>query len=425
MRILQLSTHSTLIPRHGGKLRSHHIGRVLEEAGFDVSRIAVCFRAPDDVDDPREPILDVGRLGWGQGKLTVYESTLQYLSDYIPTIVALETPWMLQEFDALVGAAQPDVVLLEHPWTWPLLARLEEVRSGAVRVVYSSQNVEAPLKRRILAEQCVEPPPGLLEGVEELERDLVVRADAVAACTQADADTFIAWGAKRAVVAPNGGVRRKREHLLDVLPWPLEPEHAYALVVGSGHPPNVSGFMELVAPSLPLLRPNQRVAVAGGAADRIMQALAEKGLARMAEGRLVSLGMVDNLCLDCLIGNAHAILLPIQYGGGSNVKTAEALLSGRPIVAAEAAMRGFDRFRDAPGMTVAEDAVGFGKALRAALDQPFQAQGADSPALTSLLWESTIEHLVDLMRDMDRGVTARQRPAAPSPSTALHTGREA
>lgn len=400
MRVLQLSTHSTLRPSHGGKLRSHHIGRVLEEAGFEVRRIAFCFRTADDLDDPREPIIDVAYLRhWERPEFEIYRSTFAYLSDYIPTIAALKDKTILREFDDLVQAADPDVILLEHPWTWPLLARHEKVQSGEVKIIYSSQNVEAPLKKRILAEEGITPPAGLLEGVEQLERDLVVRADAVCCCTQADADVFAEWGARRTVVAPNGGIRRKRDHLRDILPWPIERNQPYALVVGSGHPPNISGFMELVAPALPRLGINQRVVVAGGAGSGILQALSEKGLTGLVDKRLIVLGPVDELSLDCVIGNAHVLMLPIQYGGGSNVKTAEALLSGRPAIASEAAMRGFKEFRNAPSIHVAGDAESFGKSMLDVLNRPFQAQIPDFPELSSLLWESTIDPIVKMIRE--------------------------
>ena len=398
MRILQLSTHSTLRPNHGGKLRSHHIGRVLEQAGFDVRRIAFCFRTADDIDDPREPIIDIARLRfWEQPWFEPYRPIFGFLSDFIPTIAALENPPILKLFDDLVEAADPNVVLLEHPWTWPLLARHERFTSGEVKVVYSSQNVEIVLKKRVLEEQGIPPPPGLLEGVEKLERDLVAHAAATVCCTQADANIFASWGAKRVLVAPNGGVRRERDHLYGILPWPIQPSQAYALAVGSGHPPNISGFMQFVAPALSGLRVNQRIVVAGGASYGILEALQRKGLGRMLDMRLIALGSLDEFCLDCAIANAHVLLLPIQYGGGSNVKTAEALLSRRPTVASEIALRGFSDFRCAPGMYVAGNAESFSGAMLDALDRPFQARVPEFPALCSLLWESTIDPLVKLL----------------------------
>ena len=427
MRILQLSTHSTLIPRHGGKLRSHHVARVLEQAGFDVRRIAFCFRAGDDLDDPREPIIDVGRMPfWGSKEFEGYGPCRSYLSDYLATVGALETPSILEEFDDRIRAATPDVILLEHPWTWPLLARLPEIQSGSVRIVYNSQNVEAALKRQILHDVRIEASPGVLEGVELLERSLVAHAIGVSTCTRADAEAYVNWGARRAVVAPNGGVLRERgPFLLDILPWPLEPAQSYAMVVGSGHPPNISGFMDLVAPALPLLRPCQRVVVAGGMGPGIAQALEAKGLGGIVNGRMILLGTVDDFCLDCAIANAHVLLLPIQYGGGSNVKTAEALLSRRPTVATSIAMRGFDGFREVPGLTVVKDNVDFGSAMLAVLDRPFELRSADHPALSSLLWESTISPLVELMRDIEKDLGVNRWRTPSSPSAAERSGQEA
>lgn len=423
VRILQLSTHSTLVPRHGGKLRSHHVARVLEQEGFDVRRVAFCYRISDDVEDPREPIIDVGRLPfWQSRKFEAYGPGRLRFVDYIATVAALEAPYILAEFDERVRAAAPDVVLLEHPWTWPLLARLAEVRYGAVRVAYNSQNVEIALKRRIVQEEGFATPPGLLEGVEALERGLVARAAGIGTCTRMDADEYVKWGARRVVVAPNGGVRRERRHLLDILPCPLEPTHSYALVVGSNHPPNISGFMNLVTPSLPFLRPHQRVVVAGHMGPVIIEALEANALAPIAKTRLIVLGAVDEFCLDCAIANANVMLLPIQYGSGSNVKTAEALLSCRPIIAAPAAMRGFDGFRDVPNITIADGTVEFGTAMLAALDRHWTPQGVDHPSVSSLLWESTIAPLVGMMREIEGEIRADQRNLPSPPFAAKHTG---
>lgn len=416
MRILQLSTHTTLVPRHGGMLRSHHIGRVVEQSGLDLRRLAFVHRSPEHRDDPREPLIDVGPLPfWGSDAFRAYGGCRWLVSDYLSAVAALESPELLAEFDARLAEAAPDLVLLEHPWTWPLLERHEAVRSGALPVVYSSQNVELALKRQILAETGMAPPTplrdSLLAGIEAVERGLVAAAAGVVACTAADGAVFAEWGAKRVVVAPNGGVRQPRGHLIDVLPDGLAPEHAFALVVGSMHPPNISGFLELVVPMLPRLAPHQRVVVAGDAGIGILQAMEEQGLSRLAENRVIALGRVATLTLDCLLANAQVVLVPILYGGGSNVKTAEALLSGRPVIASRPAMRGFDAFHGAEGLTVAEDPASFGAALMDALDAPFRATGPDDAALAPLLWESTVAPLVTLLREIG-AVGSIGQPAA-------------
>ena len=170
----------------------------------------------------------------------------------------------------------------------------------------------------------------VLESVEALERDLVRAATATVVCESEDADIFSSWGAKRLILAGNGTVKRQRGHLADVLPLPLLPELRFALFVGSGHPPNIEGFFDFLAPMLPRLRPLERIVIVGTMCDGINARIAKSGLHHYREGRLVSLGFVDNNMLDALIANAHALLLPIGYGGGSNLKTAEALERAGP-----------------------------------------------------------------------------------------------
>jgi hypothetical protein len=387
------------------------VARVLEQEGFDVRRLAFCFRDADDLEDLREPIMDVGRMQfWGSDAHKAYGPCRHHLSEYLATVAALQTPDILTEFTNYIRATAPEVILLEHPWTWPLLERLAEVHSGKVRIVYNSQNVEIALKRRILDEHGITPPSMMLSGIEALERGLVNHAAGICCCTRVDANIYASWGARRVLVAPNGGVQRDRGHLLDILPWPVEPAQSYGLAIGSLHPPNVSGFMNLIAPSLPFLRPYQRVVLAGGAGPEIVQALEAKGLGQIAYERLISLGAVDEFCLDCAIANARVLLLPIQYGGGSNVKTAEALLSRRPMLATVTAMRGFEKFLNVPGVTLVADEGGeFGRAMLTALDHPLGAKCPDCADLSSLLWESTITPLVELMRELEEEITADPR----------------
>ena len=67
---------------------------------------------------------------------------------------------------------------------------------------------------------------------------------------------------------------------------------------------------------------------------------------------------------------AHAFLLPIQHGGGSNIKTAEALYSGKYVIGSEAAFRGFQPFIDLPEVTVARSPSQFQQAMRSVLQRP-------------------------------------------------------
>ena len=82
-----------------------------------------------------------------------YRAALEWgphLFDYYSMLAVTETPHLREALLAHIATSEPDVILLEHPWTWPLVRRVPGVRSGTVHVIYSSQNVETVLKRRIL-----------------------------------------------------------------------------------------------------------------------------------------------------------------------------------------------------------------------------------------------------------------------------------
>jgi len=398
MKILQLSSHSTLAPRHGGQIRSHHIGRCLEDAGFDVFRIAVCWPTESDILHEREPIIDL-RLSnfWASATYQAAQAWAPHLSDYYSTFAVAETPELMDQLEAHIAAACPDAVLLEHPWTWPLIKEIPAVSTGAVRVIYSSQNVETFLKRQIAADTRIAVPAEVLEGVEALERDLVTSAWATVACTEADADVFRSWGAARAVVANNGTAAKYRDNLIGALPSPLGPENRFVLFVGSTHQPNISGFFTYLVPALAGLRPCGRIVIAGSMCDAINAQIATTPIREYQDGRLVSLGIVDDLTLDALIVNASALLLPIEYGGGSNVKTAEALASGRPIIATSNGFRGFSGYESLARVTIADTPKQFESAIHNALSTP-QSPRDHGPVPRELLWHATLDPIVQLLR---------------------------
>ena len=199
-----------------------------------------------------------------------------------------------------------------------------------VAVVYSSQNVEAPLKRGVHAGQPDEVTDAVVRRIERLERDVVAAADLTIAVTDSDAETYRGWGGRRVVVAPNGIVER-----------PTDPERLahwrshldgtpFALFVGSAYPPNIYGFWQMFTPSMAFLAPDERVLVAGGIGGVLFHDPASREWERINTSRIVLAGQVTEGDLAALLVLASCVVLPITIGGGSNIKTAEAIFSGRP-----------------------------------------------------------------------------------------------
>ena len=108
--ILQVGSHSTLHPRHGGQLRSHHIGRVLEKAGHTVRGIATCWRQDHDIANEREVILDLATAQSWRGSVAHGAFT-----DYFHCVAVEEDPSLRAEFFRVAACARPALVMLEHP----------------------------------------------------------------------------------------------------------------------------------------------------------------------------------------------------------------------------------------------------------------------------------------------------------------------
>ncbi len=168
----------------------------------------------------------------------------------------------------------------------------------------------------------------------------------------------------------------------------------------------MTGFEHLVLPWLALLRPGQRMVVAGGMSDALRRRLADSGLGAALDGRLVLLGRVNDLALSALIENAVCLLLPFESDGGSNLETAEALLSDRPVVASPASMRGFAECRNLPGVAVAKSPSAFGAVVRFALESVSQAPR--NPSSTDpLTWDARLAPLVALVAELTDSDRAR------------------
>jgi hypothetical protein len=106
--------------------------------------------------------------------------------------------------------------------------------------------------------------------------------------------------------------------------------------------------------------------------------------------------------LDYLVNHASVILLPITRGGGSNIKTAEALLSDRPVIGTSTAFRGFEAYKNAPGVIVEDDAGQFRFRVQQVLKQKANLRIV-RPDTDRLLWENSVR---DIPPTVERVVAA-------------------
>lgn len=388
MKVLAIGTFPIRLPIHGGQRRSHQIGAYYERAGMTFryasiySPAAYSTAAVSEFDYPYAPVGGI-------------YSEIPFIDDLGSGVFAASQDGPYDHFRHIVEEFQPDVIQLDQPFMWPLFDRLQ--REGylrGVKLVYSSYNVEAPLKADILENAGIARAKVSLVAamIDQLEREVVTASDLVIAVSSADAEQYrqmdqdvnaivIRNGTERSIGSsrPSGG----KEML----------QGRFLFFVGSAYPPNIEGFAKYVlGPSLYGVPPEKLIAVCGGAADGIYQSAEYLPHAESYGDRVHFFSRLTDDELAWIKGNAKGTILPIATGGGSNLKTAEALSSGKWVVATPMAMRSFEDFMDEPGVLVADTPEAFVRAMLDVLHgEPLVLSASQVRKREALFWDKLLD----------------------------------
>jgi glycosyltransferase involved in cell wall biosynthesis len=387
MHVLTLSTYPVALPRHGGQQRLHHIAAAYRAANFTVQSVGV-------LGSPRYPP-EVGFVAFPEiERLSRSLANPLLMEDWAIGRLAATDDELYQSLCAQIDG-DPDFIHVEQPWLFAFAETYARERTGnRARLVYGSANVEHELKRRILTGlQRSADADALAELVLACEVEAAAHADLVVATSQSDLNWLRARARAEVILAPNG-VPERVTTVHGMMEASEITQHAkYVLYCASDHPPNARGFFDMLERGLGCLAPDQRIVVAGGAGASIMadaRFAQTPGLA----SRYIDAGEVTEECLQGLLEACHAVVLPITQGGGTNLKTAEALWAGRWVVATTVAMRGFEQFSARRGLHVCTDHAGFRAAIRTVMQcPPLRLDAPELRARQSLLWRSTLQLL--------------------------------
>jgi glycosyltransferase involved in cell wall biosynthesis len=366
--VLLLSIYPFAEPRHGGQVRVSNIANVFRAAGWQVESIAVYKSEGYEArsvfkNDLPFPVNSHYRLFRGCNEPYAYD--LQ-AGEY----AVAEDGGFLAILARL--PQRIDAIHVEQPGLWPLAAKIKTMRKYEyVVLIYGSQNIEAPLRREIFPSYSARHDvDDVINAVDALERRAASEADLTLAVTEADLNILAGYGAKELLLAPNG-----------IAPWTASPatlelwrarlpEVPWILYVASAHPPNFTGFTACIGDSLGCISPESRLVVAGGVCKPLCRSLAATRWHSLNLSRLELLYILSDEDLAAVKTLAHAFLLPIQHGGGSNIKTAEALYSGAYVIGSEVAFRGFEDVASLPEVMVARSPKEFQIAIRDVLQRP-------------------------------------------------------
>jgi hypothetical protein len=317
---------------------------------------------------------------------------------------------VLRHLRHAMKAVQPNVVQFEQPWMWPAMKIvLSAGLSRVPRIIYSSHNVEAVVKAAVMAGCPADYRRTACDRMGAIESDLAAHADAVIAVAGSEAAHFRQIGAKRVHLVRNGSDGRTApEHLVQQWAHALHTDDLrYAAFVASGHIPNVTGFANMIGSSLAFLPPNIRIVAMGSVCHPLSQRYFTGVNAELNRSRLHLVFEPADADIAAILQIADLIILPITSGGGSNLKTAEALLSQHQIVATSFAFRSFEEFMHLPRVSIEDDPTEFRHAmvthLRQAATSPKQASSQHDNTLASITWPYLGQQLVREVSDLCAG----------------------
>lgn len=388
MRVLTLSTYPIARPRHGGQQRLHHIVEAYKAAGHQCRSAGVLGSEKYEPEDGFLPFPPADRL-------SRYIANPFLMEDWAIGQLAVKDDRFHQALCELFGET-PDVIHVEQPWLFALAHRYaRRFGPGVVKVIYASANIENELKLRILssyfgaahAHDCA-------RLVLACETEAAAKADLVIATSETDVEWLKKHTGGDIVLAPNG-VPERRGSTRGIQEANRITLHAKtALYCASAHPPNTYGFFDIFGRGIGFLTPAERIVVAGSAGEAIKDNPRFQRTPGLTQ-HFIDAGEVSEECLQGLLETCHAIVLPITQGGGTNLKTAEAIWAGRWVVATPIAMRGFEHFSAARGVHICTEPTLFRETVRKVMGNPaLRLTESEQSSRRVVLWESTLRLLV-------------------------------
>ena len=367
-RILGLGTYPIQNPVHGGQRRVAAFKRFYEGSGITYSYACIYnsnyYKGSDVGADDLKLIVPESEIGL-EGVIGDLISGRQGVSDAAS----------FQHFMGIVERLTPDALQLEHPFMWPLAKRLRQTsRARKLPVIYSSHNVEAPLKQGILVSGGM--PPDLrnkiCSEIEALEAELVHEADFIICVSASDQEFYCKTKSlSDVVVVPNGTDRPVKSSMhRSIESLRVFEGRPYLMTVGSAHPPNIDGICSFVIKNGAFCTPPAKcIAICGGMAAAVRRHPEFQRYHAANSCRVEFFADISDSDLAVIKQCCHGVLLPISEGGGSNLKTAEALTLGKWVIATSISLRAFEAYAN-DGVIVANNPVEFRHAIRQVLQRP-------------------------------------------------------
>jgi glycosyltransferase involved in cell wall biosynthesis len=390
MRILILAPWPYRNPRNGGQIRAASITTAYEDAGHEVRSVGLYAPGECRIGDigPTDIALNGSAVELIHGAFPS-EKRRSGMSWWEAVAAAPES---FTAFSDVVRDYRPDLLQFEEIALWPVVRRLK--REGyleGVTIIHSSYNFEtiAWRHRSVTAGDVT---TETIRDIAQIEQDIASEVDLIVTVSDGDAQEFVKLSAANVIVAPNGVNCDQGSSVGSVSSY-LPASSPYALFVSSAHPPNARGIVDFAAEASGHPLRHGEIMVCGKV-GALMEAAPQFRKATKILGRCRFLGWVDDVALSALYRNARVVILPKMYSGGSNLKTAEAIFSGRPIVATKLAFEGFEQWIGLPGVAIADDPDEFWSLVDSYLMNEHVEQPRLQETVEGLLWKNCLKPMI-------------------------------
>lgn len=395
-RILILGTYPIRPAMHGGQKRTAALIAKYEALGHEVLYVSIC--TPGNY--PR----------YGANDLRIEKEAMHKAVASLPSPTftelavcrtAAHDDHIVSRFRKAVDRFKPTLVEYEQGYAYAFVKELGDTTLEGVDVIFSSHNVEWQMKQEIArTEGCTpEAIEGYVEAVRDLEAELLTIAKRVIVVTEADAKAYqvmVRDSESKTVVAHNG-INAFDQETADRHYWQELKKKSgvdrLIVYVASAHPPNLHGFRKLID-GVGFLPFTARIVIAGGVSDILRNMTKKTADIQLAtlQNRAILAGRLSEERLQGLIAESDAIILPILEGGGSNLKTAEAIVANKPIVATSHAFRSYEAYEHYPNTYIADTAETFQQAILKALYTPVVARSdEEQQQAAEVTWARCLE----------------------------------
>ncbi len=347
INVLQVTNYNINEYDHGGKIRCYEIRKALLNQGFNVKTLTISTGKKDFYQNFS------CQLNESSFFKKIKDGTI---SDWSANQYLAKKPKLYNNIFRDVKRYDPHIVIIEQPFLWPTVESLlsKNAIHNKTIIVNSSQNIEKELKETIYNQAFDKKlATSYTNIVNDIETDLMNRSDLSICVSKNDAEYFKRKCNNVNISVYGNGQNRIRINELDDKWRNIFTKSKYNWVfVGSWHPPNVNGIKNLIENGLCEQDPNfVKLWIIGNVGNAFKDFAFYKSNTNSV---IQIVGLTSQEDIDSAINQCDGIILPIWEGGGSNLKTAQALISGRNIIGTSKSFVGFEEYISSNGVLVTD-----------------------------------------------------------------------